>query len=167
MMVMVPTLGAALGSATMLAACGGGSAAPDGPPADGPAACTAMWSGNFAEVDSTATPCASIADATITISAPTTRLPMPLPISITLASAVAGSYTSESVTAWSASETMTVVGNSCIYEAGSAVAPHGDFTLALADASAPHGTLDLDMAVLAAAFSTCGSPLTETLELTF
>jgi hypothetical protein len=163
----LPALGAVLGSATALAACGGGSNGPDAPAIDAQAACSATWSGNFAETAATPTPCATIADATITIAAPTTRLPMPLPISITLASAVAGSYTSESVTAWSASETMTVVGNSCIYQAGSGVAPHGDFTLTLADATAPHGTLDLDLAVLASAFSTCGSPLTETLELVF
>lgn len=157
----------ALAYAMLAAACGGGSAAPDGSPHDAPAACTATWSGNFAEVSSTATPCAMIANATLSFAAPSMRLPTALPISITLASAVAGSYTSESVTGWSATETMTVVGNSCIYQAGSGVAPHGDFTLALTDATAPHGTLDLDMAVLATQFSTCGSPLTETLELVF
>ena len=62
---------------------------------------------------------------------------------------------------------MTVVGDTCIFQAGSGVAPHGDFTLMLADATAPHGTLDLDMAVLAGALSVCGAPLTEQLELAF
>jgi hypothetical protein len=131
------------------------------------AACTATWTGNFAEVDTAQAPCATMSSGTLAIQAPTTRLAMPLPISIALPSAVAGTYSSDTIATWTAMETMTVVGDTCIFEAGSTLAPHGDFALTLADPTAPHGMLTLDMAVLAEEFSVCGSPLTETLELTF
>jgi hypothetical protein len=148
--------------------CGGDHAATvDAAPADAFAACTATWTGNFAETVTTATPCGAMSGTTLAIQAPTTRLATPLPISIALPAAIAGTYTSDTIAGWSAMETMTVVGDTCIFEAGSALAPHGDFTLTLADASAPHGTLALDLVVLAEEFSVCGSPLTETLELTF
>jgi len=154
--------------AVILAACGGGAAAHDAPMIDAPAACTATWSGNFAEVATSPTACATITPGgALAIQAPTTRLPTPLPIAIQLAAAVAGSYSSESVVTWSASEKTMVVGDTCIFQAGPGVAPPGDFTLTLADATAPHGTLDLDMVVLAGELSVCGNPLSEQLELAF
>jgi hypothetical protein len=148
--------------------CGGGHAtSPDASPPDAFAACTATWTGNFAETVTTTTPCSAMSRTTLAIQAPTTRLAMPLPISIALPAAIAGTYSSDTIASWGAMESMTVVGDTCIFEAGSAAAPHGDFTLTLADATAPHGSLTLDLAVLAEEFSVCGSPLTETLELTF
>ncbi len=154
--------------AVLLAACGGGAAASDAPMIDAPAACKATWSGNFAEVATSPTACATITpDGALAIQAPTTRLHTPLPILIQLAAAVAGTYSSESVVSWSASETMVVVGDTCIFQAGSGVAPPGDFTLTLGDATAPHGMLDVDMVVLAGELSVCGNPLTEQLELAF
>jgi hypothetical protein len=101
------------------------------------------------------------------IDAPTGRLPKPLTVAIQLAATAAGSYSSEDVTTWSATESMMVLGNTCVFEAGATTTPHGDFTLTLTDAQAPHGTLELHMAVLAGQLSVCGSPLTETLELAF
>ncbi|HEY1548031.1 MAG TPA: hypothetical protein VGG28_09425 [Kofleriaceae bacterium] len=151
-----------------LAGCGGDHAATvDAAPPDAFAACTATWTGNFAETVTTATPCSAMSGTTLAIQAPTTRLATALPISIALPAAIAGTYTSDTIGSWSALESMTIVGDTCIFEAGSALAPHGDFTLTLADAAAPHGSLALDMVVLAEEFSVCGSPLTETLELTF
>jgi hypothetical protein len=148
--------------------CGGGhSTSPDAAPPDAFAACTATWTGNFAETVATTTPCSAMSGTTLAIQAPTTRLAMPLPISIALPAAIAGTYSSDTIGSWGAMESMTVVGDTCIFDAGSAAAPHGDFTLTLADATAPHGSLTLDLAVLAEEFSVCGSPLTETLELTF
>lgn len=154
----------------LCAACGSpGAATPDAGPPDVQvqAACTATWSGNFADVATAATPCAAMTGSTLAITAPSSLLMMPLPISVELAAPVAGSYTPSNVTAWSASEVRMIVGNSCAFEAGSTVAPHGDFTLTLADAAAPHGTLALDLTVLAETASTCGTPLTEHLELAF
>lgn len=155
-------------AAILLVACGGhGAAAPDAPPLDARVLCTATWSGNFAEVTTSSTPCASIDSGLVVLDAPAGRLPAPLTVAIQLAAAAAGSYSSEDVTTWSASASMTLLGNTCIYEAGAMTTPHGDFTLMLTDAEAPHGTLDLDMVVLAGQLSVCGSPLTETLELAF
>ena len=155
-------------SVIALICCGGGhSSSDDAAPTDAFAACTAVWTGNFAETVTTTTPCGAMSGTTLAIQAPTTRLAMPLPISIELPAAIAGTYTSDTIASWSAIESMTVVGDTCIFEAGSALAPHGDFTLTLADATAPHGSLALDLAVLAEEFSVCGSPLTESLELTF
>jgi hypothetical protein len=186
----------AVASALVLAACGGGHGTSDidAPPADARAACTATWSGNFAEVATSDAACATLtasgtasgaasaaasgaafdatsgaasAAATLAIQAPTTRLPAPLPIAIQLAAVVAGTYSSENIGTWSASETRTIVGDTCLFEAGSDVAPHGNFTLTLTDATAPHGTLALELAVLAKAQSVCGDPLSEQLELAF
>jgi hypothetical protein len=148
------------------AACGGGSAARDAP-ADVAAACTATWSGNFDEVDSTTGACASITGTELALQVPSVMLGAPLAVTIELGAAAAGSYSSGSVTTWAASTMVVVLANTCFFEAGSTTTPHGDFTLALADAAAPHGMLSLDQAVLAEEFSMCGDPLTEHLELAF
>ena len=149
----------------LLGACGGGSAAPDGGPRDAPAACTATWSGNFAET-ATAEPCATIAGTTLTVEVPSTTLGSAMPATIELGAAAAGTYSSSTVASWSASATRQVVNNTCIYQAGSTFTPPGVFTLTLSDTT-PHGMLVVDQAVLAAAFSICGDPLTEHLEVTF
>ena len=151
-----------------LAACNGGSAAAtDAPPADARAGCTATWTGNFAEVATSATPCATIDSGMIVFDAPSATLAKPLPVAIQLATSAVGSYSSETVTAWSANETRMILGNTCVFEAGAQTTPHGDFTLTLDDAEAPHGTLQLDLVVLAGVVSVCGTPLAETLELAF
>jgi hypothetical protein len=149
-----------------LSACGGGSAAPDAP-ADVAAACTATWSGNFDEVDATTDACATMTGTELALQVPSVMLGAPLAITIELGAASAGSYSSASVTMWAASTMVVVLANTCFFEAGSSATPHGDFSLALADATAPHGMLSLDQAVLAEEFSMCGDPLTEHLELAF
>ena len=156
------------GIAIALAACSGGHAtAIDAPPADASAACTATWTGNFAEVATSAAPCASIDSGLVVFDAPSGTLAKPLTVAIQLATSAIGSYSSETVATWSANETRMILGNTCVYEAGAMTTPHGDFTLKLDDAEAPHGTLQLDLVVLAGVVSVCGTPLTETLELAF
>lgn len=153
----------------LVAACksSDGERTPDAPPRDAPAVCTASWSQNFTETDTTTTPCASMSGATLALSVPSLRLTGSLPISIDLGVAAPGTYSSASLTDWGATLTVQIVQNICIYQAGATAVPPGTFALDLTDATAPHGTLTLDLAVLAEEFSVCGDPLTEELQLTF
>jgi len=150
----------------LLAACGGGSASPDAaldaPP---PAACTARWSGNLDEVATSPTPCAMVAGATFTARVPSTLLDAPLAVTIDLGTTLAnGAFASATVPSFEVAGTRGVEAKACTYTAGSAAAPHGDFTLQLADG---HGTLAIDLAVLAAPFTACGAPLTASVQLAF
>lgn len=149
----------------VLAACAG-PVAPADRDAPAAAACTAAYTGNVADTVAADAPCTSITGAMFTARVPSHALDAPLQIAIDLGTtAIAGDYTSATVPSWSASGVRTAAHEPCIYSAGSAVSPHGDFAMQL-DAGA-HGTLTVHTYVLAAAFTDCGDPITQTLELMF
>jgi hypothetical protein len=103
--------------------------------------------------------------ARFTASVPSTRLDAPLAVVIDLGTTLAdGAFASATVPSFSAMGARGVAAKPCTYTAGSAAAPHGDFTLAIANG---HGTLAIDLAVLAAPFTACGAPLTQTVQLAF
>ncbi|MEO6772420.1 MAG: hypothetical protein ABI467_05285 [Kofleriaceae bacterium] len=127
-------------------------------------ACTATFTGNFAEVATTAAACATATGAQLVVTVPSTNLIAPL--AITLASATGpGDYSSETAAAWSAAATRMIGHDTCVLDAGDQVVPHGSFTLHLT--TTDHGTLELDQPVRATMFSACGSPLAEHVEVVF
>jgi hypothetical protein len=164
----------------LLAACGDnlGPLAP--PPPDAapdaavqtPLGCRASYAGNFTETDTTFSPCGMLdGSGAVAFAVPATALGTDVAIAIQLAAPAAGTYTSETVPAWSAEASIDFGGPMCIYTAGNAEAPNGYFTLTLdtVDASTGviHGALSLLMYVLVPPFSPCGSDTTETLDVTF
>jgi len=126
-------------------------------------ACTATFSGNFAEVATTATACAS-AGAQLAISVPSQSLIAPLAVTLAIAPGP-GDFSSETTATWSATGTRLIGHDTCVLDAGDRVVPHGSFTLHLT--SADHGTLVLDQPVRATMFSTCGDTLSEHVEVAF
>jgi hypothetical protein len=95
-----------------------------------------------------------------------------LAISIDLGGAPApGAASPATTSAWSARAVRTVGDSACIYSAGGAAIPTGDFALALDSIDLgerrAHGTLALTMYVLTEPGTPCGDPDTETLELAF
>ncbi len=150
----------------LLAACADHHAATpeiDAPP---PPACTATYTGNVTEIATTDAPCTAIAGTMFTATIPSHALDAPLAIAIDLGTtASAGVFASATVPSWSADGVRTAAHEPCTYSGGSAVSPHGDFTLSL-DAGA-HGTLTTDTYVLAAAFTDCGDPDTQRIVLAF
>lgn len=153
--------------ALVLAACGGGLAAPDAAP-DAFAGCVAMFAGNFTE-RSTASSCTALDAGTLAFTVPAVALDAPLTATIELGGGAAGVYSSETVATWSATAMRTVTHSICLASAGNAVAPHGDFmlTLELDSDDAAHGTLALELYVHAAPFTDCGPDLVETVDLAF
>jgi hypothetical protein len=149
----------------LLAACGDHRAAApmiDAPP---PAACTATYTGNVTEIATTDAPCTQLTGAMFSASIPSHALDAPLAIAIDLGTtASAGVFASATVLSWSADGVRTAAHEPCTYSGGSAVSPHGDFTLSLDGA---HGTLTAHTYVLAAAFTDCGDPDTQTIVLAF
>ena len=124
------------------------------------------YTGNVTEVATSATACASITGAMFHAHVPSHALDAPLDIAIDLGTtATAGAYTSATVPSWSASGVRTATHEPCTYSGGSAVAPHGDLVLALE--AGGHGALTVHTYVLAATFTDCGDPLTQTVELAF
>lgn len=149
----------------LVAACGGGSATPDASLDAPPAACTATWDGNLSEVATSTTPCAMVDGAMFTAQVPSTQLDAPLEVSIDLGTTLAnGAFASATVPSFEVTGARGVEAKRCTFTAGSAAAPHGDFTLQLADG---HGTLAIDLAVLADPFTACGAPLTASVQLAF
>lgn len=137
-------------------------AAPLGP--DAFVACTGTFTGNFAEVATTATACATATDAQLTLAIPSTNLLAPLTVTLAIAPAP-GDFSSETTPMWSAIATRMINHDTCVLDAGDQVVPHGSFTLHLA--SADHGTLVLDQPVRATMFSACGTTLAEHVEVAF
>lgn len=130
-----------------------------------PAACTATWTGNVAEVATADVACARVDGQTFTAQVPTTLLAAPLAVTIDLGTTLAdGAFASATVPSYEATGVRGVEAKQCTYTAGSAAAPHGDFTLHIAEG---HGTLALDLAVLADPFTACGAPLTASVALAF
>jgi hypothetical protein len=140
--------------------------APDaaaGPP-DAFVACTATFTGNFADLATTATACATATGSQLVLTVPSTGLLAPLSVTLAIAAAP-GDFSSETTTVWSAIATRMVGHDTCVLDAGDQVVPHGSFTLHLTGAD--HGTLELDQPVRATMFSACGSPLAEHVEVAF
>lgn len=131
---------------------------------DAPAACTATFSGNFAEVATTATACATTTGTQLALTIPSTSLIAPLAIELAIATAP-GDYSSDTTATWSATATRVIDHDTCVLDAGDQVVPHGSFTLHLIGAD--HGMLVLDQPVRATMFSACGSPLSEHVEVAF
>jgi hypothetical protein len=127
-------------------------------------ACTATFTGNFAEVATTATACATATATQLALTVPSTNLIAPLAITLAITPAP-GDFSSETTMAWSAIATRMVTHDTCVLDAGDQVVPHGSFTLHLTGAD--HGTLELDQPVRATMFSACGSPLAEHVEVAF
>jgi hypothetical protein len=164
----------------VLASCGDNTQAPvDAPPPvrpDGPASmplCDAEFSGNFAESVPMQANCAMVSGTTmLAFDIPSYQPSMFVAIDLELgATPNPGAYSSESVAMWSATGTVMVGNAKCIYAAGNAAVPSGDFTMML-DAIDPargaaHGQLALQLAVLPGAETDCGTSNMETLDLTF
>ena len=132
-------------------------------PPDAFVACTATFSGNFAELATTATACAS-AGTQLVIDVPAQGLIAPLMVTLAIVPNP-GDFSSETTATWSAIGTRMVGHDTCVLDAGDQVVPHGSFTLHLA--TADHGTLVLDQPVRATLFSTCGETLYEHVEVAF
>ncbi|MEO8840780.1 MAG: hypothetical protein ABI591_30670 [Kofleriaceae bacterium] len=134
-------------------------------------ACSAQLTGNFVEAITTATSCAQFATTdggapVLHLQLASTNLVDPYELDFEI-SQVAGDYSSQTVMAWSSMATRTLAHDDCLLAAGDRFVPHGDFTLHLASAVPAHGTLVLDQPVHATAFSNCGTPLIEHVEVTF
>ncbi len=160
-----------------LAACGGNEiasvdAGPPGPPVE--PACVAAFSQNFAEAWTGPANCAGVdtsgGHTTLQLAIPSRTLGVPFAISIDLGEApTPGTYTAQNlVTPWSASALQEFDMTSCLYHAGTAAVPPGNFTLVLdkIDAHA-HGKLDVVLYVLARPYTYCGETNIEHLAVTF
>jgi hypothetical protein len=133
--------------------------------------CNAQLTGNFVETITSATSCAQF--ATTDDGAPVLQLQLastnvvdPYEVDFEI-SPVIGDYSSQTVTTWSSMVTRILAHDDCLLAAGDQFVPHGDFTLHLDSATPAHGTLVLDQAIHATAFSNCGTPLVEHVEVTF
>jgi hypothetical protein len=134
-------------------------------------ACDAQLTGNFVETITTATSCAQFAttDAgaqVLEVQLASTNLVDPYAVEFEI-SQITGDYSSQTVMAWSSMAMRMLAHDGCVLAAGDQFVPHGDFTLHLASATPAHGTLVLDQPVHATAFSDCGTPLIEHVEVTF
>jgi|HubBroStandDraft_5_1064220.scaffolds.fasta_scaffold628345_2 hypothetical protein len=166
----------------VLAACGDNAAVhPDAPPLDAPKpdapfSCSATFTGNFSETDALPGSCAMVSSSTsgttLAFAVPAQALGSDVAIQILLGDPpVAGQYSSESVSSWSAMATEIEGTSRCFYVAGATAVPPGDFTLMLdaidAVAGTAHGQLMLELAVLPGAENNCGTDNAEMLALAF
>lgn len=154
-----------------LAACGDNRAvAPDAATPDASLACSARYTGNFAE-DARGDACATVTRGddghlTLALAIPTVTLAPAVDATIDLGLAPsAGAYGPASVVAWSARGVRLVGDGACVYNGGTAAVPTGAFALELEDFDGParraHGTLALELAVLAYPSTDCGAGDTE------
>jgi hypothetical protein len=157
----------------LVAACGGGSAAPDAAP-DASTRCTAVFTGNFTETsvsDGCAT--AGIAengDVQLTLSVPSQTLNSPMVGTFDLGAApTPGAYSSRTVSFWRMRAAQRIGEGSCLYAAGTLQVPEGSFDLQLTslDTETMHGTLDLTQFILGFPSTDCGDTDTEQLHLDF
>lgn len=152
-----------------VAACGDNQAARVPVDASPPPPCTARLSGNVTTTWTGPT-CASLAGDRLSFAIPAAPFDQPMAIALELAPApAAGTYSSDTVSTWSALASRTLDFVTCHYRAGGDVIPHGDFALTLADASpaAPHGTLTVTLYVLDPPLTDCGSGALEDVAITF
>lgn len=128
----------------------------DAPP---PVPCTARLTGNVTATWTGPT-CASLAGAQLTFAIPAAPFDAPMTVTLELApTAAAGTYSSDTVSTWSALASRTLDFVTCHFRAGGDVVPHGDFELTLDDASpgAPHGALTVTLYVLDPPLTDCGA----------
>jgi hypothetical protein len=133
--------------------------------------CNAQLTGNFVETITTATSCAQFVTAddgtpALQLQIASTNLVDPYAVELEI-SPVTGDYSSQTVMAWSSTAMRLLPHDDCELAAGDQFVPHGDFTLHLDSATPAHGMLVLDQPVHATAFSNCGTPLVEHVEVTF
>jgi hypothetical protein len=138
---------------------------------DGSIACSAQLTGNFVEAIATATSCAGFGTTAggtpvLQVQFASTNLVEPFEIDFEITQ-VTGDYSSQTVMTWHSMATLSLAHDDCLLAAGDQFVPHGDFTLHLASATPAHGSLVLDQPIHATAFSNCGTPLVEHLEVTF
>src|ERR1700690_3131355 len=151
--------------AVLLAACGSTPVAIDGA-AVIPPPCTGAFTGNFTET-ATMADCAMQSASMLQLAMPSATLATTFQIAIDLGpSPSTGTYSSETVGAWSPSASAKVGNAQCVYAAGNAAVPSGSFSLTLDDL-APHGKLDMGVYVLMPPFTSCGPQMTETIALRF
>jgi hypothetical protein len=149
----------------LLAACGHDAALADAQPDVLTGACIATYSGNFVEAVAAPDACARVEAGTVIVALPSGELDAPP--EPYFAVTAPGSYSPATVADWRLDGVRTRGTDRCLVEAGAAVTPHGSFALELASVSPPHGTLVIDAVVIATAFSDCGDPLAEHVEVTF
>lgn len=131
-----------------------------------PPPCTGTFTGNFTET-ATMADCAMQSASMLQLAIPSATLATSFQIAIDLGpSPSTGTYSSETVGAWSASAAAKIGNAQCVYAAGNAAVPSGSFSLTLDDL-APHGKLDLLVYVLMPPFTNCGPQMTEAIALTF
>ncbi|HEY3807014.1 MAG TPA: hypothetical protein VGL61_30635 [Kofleriaceae bacterium] len=132
-----------------------GHAAPPTPDAP-PASCTAAFTGNFAETDDSPASCPTFDGSTLAFAVQVISITAELDVSIGLPAAMPGNYSCETVPSWSAMAFERETNGGCIYRAGSAATPAGNFTLSLTALAPPHGSLALLLPILTEPGSTCG-----------
>jgi hypothetical protein len=147
-----------------LAACGDNAAPPT------PAVpCSATFSGNFAET-STSDQCAMIGTMSLELTVPSSTLPPAVKIDLEVGDALsAGSYSSDTISGWTARGTRYVDQGVCLYNAGATAVPTGDFALEVdsIDGDTVHGALAVTMYVLAFPGTDCGAGDTESIDVRF
>ncbi|HTR56333.1 MAG TPA: hypothetical protein VMJ10_36920 [Kofleriaceae bacterium] len=167
--------------ALALAACGDNEAGPcpDGGPACG-TACIAELAGNFDASSTSAHNCASVgagsgsqaSDVVLAFQIAETGLDAPIAVSIDVGvEPTAGTYSSETTSAWSVQGTRTASLGDCAYSAGTTAVPTGSFAMTLTaidpGAGTAHGELAITATVQALESVDCGSGDTETIDLRF
>jgi hypothetical protein len=160
--------GLGLGLVVAIAACSG-----DAPPCADAAvcagACVATYAGNFSDGSRDAANCAHLTPK-LELSIMSRVIGSPATISIDLGPApVPGTYSSDTVTTWSAIQARSIDSGACVYTAGDQIVPRGSFVLDLAavDGTTAHGTLVIDEYVHALEGTSCGAGSTETLTVVF
>jgi hypothetical protein len=150
------------------------AAARDASTPDASGACVAQFSGDFTET-ATAGSCATITvdgsgDTTLALAIPSTAVPSGVASSFDLGESPApGTYSSDSITTWSARGVRTLGNGACVYSAGATAVPQGSFAMTVdaIDAATAHGSLSLTLWVLAYPGTDCGADNTEQVQLQF
>jgi hypothetical protein len=138
------------------------------------AACTAQFEGDFAEMASAGS-CATVSidgsgDTVLDLAIPSATLAPGVAASFGLgASPAPGTYSSDSVTTWTARGVQTIGTGACVYNAGATAVPQGNFAMILdaVDAASAHGSLSLTLWVLAYPGTDCGVDDTEQVQVRF
>ena len=148
-----------------------GCASDAGTPPDGglQGGCQATFSGNYEETQVLPS-CARVAGGTrLELTVPSMTIKTDYAISVDLGAApVPGTYTAQTVAGWAslATEEVSLTGE-CLFSAGSAAVPTGNFTLVLDSVAPVSGELTIVHYVLALPMTTCGAGDTETVDIRF
>lgn len=122
-------------------------------------ACTATFSGGFADTTSSPAVCPMLAEGQLVLAIDSRVLGAEADVVFELgASPALGRYSSQTLATWHAVEARSLGGGACVYSAGDSVTPHGSFTLeltAIGDGTA-HGVLDVVQYVHAVDGTDCG-----------